>query len=212
AFLPITQYTNGLSLKKDSPMRYIRCEEIDVIDEQIKLMEASSDFQIVSVHWGIENSIDESQNQRDYAQMLCSKGVDLIIGHHPHTLQPTEWIEAPNGNRTLVAYSLGNFVSGMADPQNMLGGILEVKIFKDGKTGETGIKSAQMHPIVTQYRGSGKSEVTIYPFSEYSEELCTSHGIRLQYPNFSMKYLQDIIRKNIPPELLPKDVENKLNI
>ena len=69
-----------------------------------------ADAVVVSLHWGVEYRHEPTPRQRDLAGRLAEAGADLILGHHPHVLQPVEVIER-NGRRTLVAYSLGNFVS-----------------------------------------------------------------------------------------------------
>ncbi len=66
---------------------------------------AQSDFQIAYVHWGTEYDTKRSVWQRDFAELLATAGVDIIIGHHPHVVQGIETI----GN-TVVFYSLGNFI------------------------------------------------------------------------------------------------------
>lgn len=70
-----------------------------------KLSAGVADLRIVSLHWGDEYVHIPSPGQRRLAQMLADAGAHLIIGHHPHVLQPVELI-----NNTLVAYSLGNFL------------------------------------------------------------------------------------------------------
>jgi poly-gamma-glutamate synthesis protein (capsule biosynthesis protein) len=68
------------------------------------------DIVVVSIHWGVEYQHDPLPRQREVAERLCRAGADLILGTHPHVLQPVEMMER-EGHRTLVAYSLGNFVS-----------------------------------------------------------------------------------------------------
>lgn len=68
------------------------------------------DVVVVSLHWGVEYRHDPLPRQREVAERLCRAGADLILGTHPHVLQPVE-ILSSGGKRTLVAYSLGNFVS-----------------------------------------------------------------------------------------------------
>jgi len=68
-----------------------------------------ADVVIVSLHWGREYSSHPTDRQRKVAQELAAVGADIIVGHHPHVLQPIEWLK--NGDHpTLVAYSLGNFL------------------------------------------------------------------------------------------------------
>jgi len=71
-----------------------------------------NDFVIVSMHWGEEYSVSPNQYQEDLAQAICDAGADVVLGHHPHTLQPIRWLTAGD-RRCLVAFSLGNFVSNM---------------------------------------------------------------------------------------------------
>ena len=66
------------------------------------------DIIIVAMHWGTEYSMGVSDEQVEIANYLSSLGVQLIIGTHPHVVEPVEYI---NDGKTLVIYSLGNFIS-----------------------------------------------------------------------------------------------------
>ena len=201
-FIPMTEHTNGLNAEKGSPVRYIRTDEWDLIKKQLDLINKASDFQVASIHWGIENSLDASSEQRSLAKRLSDEGIDLIIGCHSHTLQPVEWIVRKDGTRTLVIYSLGNFISSMMNSQNMLGGIMHMTIEKDFSTNETYIQSARLHPIVTQYEGRARKNVRIIPLDEYTDELAANHGVKADYPGFSLSYLEGIVKRNVPYEFL----------
>ncbi|WMJ82520.1 CapA family protein [Oscillospiraceae bacterium LTW-04] len=209
-FVPITEHTNGLKLPAKTPLRFIRSDEYDLMKQQVELARANSDFVVVSIHWGTENSNNTNDNQLELSQMFADWGVDLVLGHHSHTLQPMEWRTGQGGNRMLVVYSLGNFISSMLDPQNMLGGVLDLDIEKDPKTGETTITRAKMNPIVTQYDTTGRKDVRIYPFIEYTDELVKKHGMTQWHGQFSQTYLSGIIKKNIPTEFLNDDVLTKI--
>lgn len=80
---------------------------------------STHDLLIVAVHWGNEYDAVPSPKQRKVATELLARGVDLIVGHHPHVLQPIE-VTADG----IVAYSLGNFFFDAAAPDARLGGIL----------------------------------------------------------------------------------------
>lgn len=200
-FVPITEHTNGLKLPKDTDLRFIRSDEYELMEQQVKLARENSDFVVVSIHWGTENSTETNDNQLYLAQLFADWGVDLVLGHHSHTLQPMEWRTGRSGNKTLVVYSLGNFISSMLDPQNMLGGILDIEITKP-QDGKPEITKAKMIPIVTQYDTTARREVRIYPFSDYNEELLYKHGMKEWHSNFSISYMEGIINKNIPEEFL----------
>ncbi len=208
-FVPVTEHTNGLKLPAETALRFIRSDEYDLMKQQVALARANSDFVVVSIHWGTENSNNTNDNQLELAQMFADWGVDLVLGHHSHTLQPMEWRTGQSGKRTLVVYSLGNFISSMLDPQNMLGGVLDLDIEKDAKTGETAITRARMIPVVTQYDTTARQNVRIYPFADYTDALVSTHGMKQWHGQFSLSYLSGIIRKNIPAEFLNSDVLEK---
>jgi arginine decarboxylase-like protein len=73
--------------------------------------------------------------------MMCKNGADLIMGSHPHVIEPVKWIEAENGNKALVYYSLGNYVSRQKETNNLLGIMGKVIISRDAK-GKISIKEA----------------------------------------------------------------------
>ena len=71
-----------------------------------------TDIQIVILHWGIEYTRSEIDFQNKLAQKLCDAGVDIIIGSHPHVVEPVETITSTDGkNECVVVYSLGNYIS-----------------------------------------------------------------------------------------------------
>lgn len=132
-FLSYTYGTNGIPIP--SGKDYL----VNLIDmPQIKkdLTEAKkiSDVIAVSMHWGNEYQRIPSDEQKKLAKELADEGVDIIIGHHPHVLQPMEWIEGKDGHQTFVIYSLGNFLSGQMKNYKDIGGVLQVEIVKEVKS------------------------------------------------------------------------------
>lgn len=89
-----------------------------------------ADVIVVSMHWGTEYEPLPNATQQEQAQWLADQGVHVIIGSHPHVLQPMEILTGSSGNETLVAYSLGNFVSGQQGTERNIGGILNFDIQK----------------------------------------------------------------------------------
>ena len=81
-------------------LMYDPAEFCDALDRA----RAECDFVCAVVHWGTENSTEINQNQREYAALFAAHGAGLIVGHHPHVLQPVEMTAG-----IPVAYSLGNF-------------------------------------------------------------------------------------------------------
>jgi poly-gamma-glutamate capsule biosynthesis protein CapA/YwtB (metallophosphatase superfamily) len=88
---------------------------------------------VVSIHWGMEYQSGADSVQRDQAQALADAGAALIWGHHPHVLQPVEWLQGKDqAHRTLVAYSLGNALFDQPLPQAKHSELLIVTLDKGG--------------------------------------------------------------------------------
>jgi len=93
-----------------------------------------ADAVILSLHFGDEYVRDPNEKQEDLVRFAAMAGADVILGHHPHVLQPVEWVKGKNG-RTLVIYSLGNFISGQRGVYKQTGGLLTWDfVRKDGRT------------------------------------------------------------------------------
>ena len=86
----------------------------------IETAKKTADIVIVCPHWGTEYTSKPSSYQQAFAMQMTEAGADLIIGTHPHVVQPIEWITAENGNRALCYYSLGNYVSTQKNGLSML--------------------------------------------------------------------------------------------
>lgn len=167
-----------------SPDTYIPFMKKELIEKQVKIAKEIADVVIVSAHWGVEDAYNPTNgyfppwaDQKYYGQYFADLGVDVIIGMHPHVIQPTEWLEGKDGNKCLCAYGLGNLISGMLWGRNMVGAMFEFEIFKDGASGEISIREPYMIPTVTQYY-AGTKNFKIIPFSMYSEELASKHGCK----------------------------------
>lgn len=102
AFLAYTTSLNGY-LKKEY---LVNMYSDDKVKNDIEKIKDKVDVIIVSMHWGEEYTNTPNNKQKEIAEFLSSLGVNLIIGHHPHVVQPVTYI-----NDTLVIYSLGNFIS-----------------------------------------------------------------------------------------------------
>ena len=190
-FLSYTYGLNGYRLPSDKQWKIALIDETK-IQNDLAAIRPECDYLIVSMHWGNEYQTTESSYQNELAQLLCDGGADLIIGTHPHVLQPMKWLEGEDGHKTLCAYSLGNFVSNQHKRATMLGGILEVELLfeEDGTLKE--IASAGVIPTVTHYK---KGYYTIYQLSEYTDELAAEHGMQGYETPFNMTYLAELSNK-----------------
>lgn len=91
----------------------------------------NSDFVIVSMHWGVEDSHIISDDQRSVTKILADHGVDLVIGTGPHVLQKAEISKRSDGGDMLIWYSLGNMLSSQLNLDQLTGGIAQLDIEKD---------------------------------------------------------------------------------
>jgi hypothetical protein len=131
AFLSYTYGTNGIPIP-DGKEYLVNLIDREQIKKDVSEAEKLADVTIVSYHFGQEYQRLPNQDQKDLAQFAADLGVDVVIGHHPHVLQPIDWLEGKDGKQTLVAYSLGNFLSGQYELYRRIGGILQFSISKDG--------------------------------------------------------------------------------
>lgn len=136
-----------------------------------------ADIVIVCPHWGTEYVTTPSSYEQEFALQMTEAGADLIIGTHPHVVQPVEWITAENGNRALCFYSLGNYVSTQKGGISMLEALAWVTFHVD----EDGVSILEdktgVIPLVCHYTSSPVRIKNIYPLEDYTSELASSHGI-----------------------------------
>ncbi|WP_426451624.1 CapA family protein [Paenibacillus sp. S-38] len=130
AFLAYTEGTNGIASPKGRAYLVHRLEERRM-KREIAEARRAADAVIVSLHFGREYESLPSPGQRRLARLAADAGADLILGHHPHVLQPPEWIDNQRGGRTLVIYSLGNFLAAQRqpDPRTRIGAILHAQLW-----------------------------------------------------------------------------------
>lgn len=201
AFLAYTYGTNGLVLPEGSQLVIPWYDDAD-IDRQTKKAREIADCVIVSIHWGQENAFTPNATQRAKAQIMVNNGVDVIIGHHPHVLQPMKWADRPDGGKTLIMYSLGNFLSGMQYSRHAVGGFLGFDIEK--APNGVSVKNPYFIPTVCHYNNIVRG-FKIYRFSEYTEELENAHGAHKYDSGMSLEYMRKIIDDAIPSEFLIED-------
>lgn len=205
SFLAYTESLNGLKLPEDSDIIIGNAYDITGMTEDIAEAKKISDICIVSLHWGVEDSDEISDTQRDYARRLAEAGADVIIGTHPHVLRDIEMIERNDGGKTLCAYSLGNFVSAQSKPQNLIGGILEFFVDKYDD-GTFAVEDISLVPTIQHY-DAGYSNNRVYLYSQYNDSLAGAHGVNTAEGNttpFTCEYIDGILEKNISSEFYSK--------
>ena len=153
-------------------------ESCDLVPFQSIIAQAKqeADFVIVFPHWGTEDELSPDESQLRWAQEMADAGADLIIGGHPHTLQPTGLLTAADGRDVLVYYSLGNFLSHQKEMINLLGGMASVTIVKD-KDG-TRVEEYELKPtinVILRDPASGWYDYRPMLLEDYTPELAAQN-------------------------------------
>ncbi|MBQ6323227.1 MAG: CapA family protein [Bacilli bacterium] len=126
AFFSYTTWTNGLETPVDKEyLNNVYSDEKAAAD--IAKVKDKVDVIIVAMHWGNEYSLGISDKQVEIANYLSSLGVQIIIGAHPHVVEPVEYI---NDGKTFVIYSLGNFISDQEGNERLTGLMMSLNIKK----------------------------------------------------------------------------------
>lgn len=132
AILNYTYGTNGLSVAKPLIINYI--DSAVMFADFRKVREMKPDLIICAMHWGTEYQSLPNGYQKNWEKFCYDQGADMVIGGHPHVLQPVE-VKEVNGEKKLTAWSLGNFVSNQRDRYKDGGMILMAEVKKtEGKT------------------------------------------------------------------------------
>lgn len=197
AILNYTYGTNGIPLPADMPYA------VDLLDRErvaadLQRAEELADFIVVCPHWGTEYVLEQTEIQENWARFFAENGADLILGTHPHVIEPVETVTAENGNQALVYYSLGNFVNwtsgrGTGVANRMVGGMARVTIGLD-ENGKAAVKDYDVLPVVCHVEG-GFGGVTVYPLAEYTEELAARNEIVKQDGSFSLDYCRELVER-----------------
>ena len=174
AFFSYTTWTNGLETPTGKEyLNNVYSNEKALSD--IEKVRDKVDVIIVAMHWGIEYSLGVSQNQEEIANYLSSLGVNIIIGAHPHVVEPVEYI---NDGKTFVIYSLGNFISDQEGNERLTGLMMSLKIKKvvdiDDSVHIT-IEDPHAELIYTKSYYNGKRNFKVYPYPQLDYTLLSNY-------------------------------------
>lgn len=206
AFVAFTYATNGMSLSSNSDIYVPYIDDHD-IESSIAAAKEQADLVFVSMHWGDENSFTPNKEQTRVAQLIADCGADVIIGHHPHVIQPVEWIDGEDGDRTLCIYSLGDLIAVMTRASNMLGGLVTFDIVQEGD--EFRIENPMFNPTVFHF-GPSYYNGKIYLLEDFTADLASTfgnvYGITDGYDELSTM-VKEIVDEEFLPDYL-KDTAN----
>lgn len=175
AFFSYTTWTNGLN----TPYGKDYLNNVYTDDKaswDISRVRDDVDVVIVAMHWGNEYSFNVSESQTHIANHLSSLGVDLIIGAHPHVVQPVEYI---NNGKTLVIYSLGNVISDQVGIERLTGLMMEVTINKHVDVDDSSVTKVinpKAELIYTKSYRSYDRQFKVYPYPMLNDSLLYNYG------------------------------------
>ena len=164
--LSYTYGTNGIPVPSGKEY-LVNLYSDEKAKEDIEKVKDKVDIILVSMHWGTEYQTEPTEEQKRQANYLSSLGVDIIIGTHPHIIEPITYI-----NDTLVIYSLGNFISAQStnnDYNTMVELMTSVDIIKEEKNGEVTIKLDNLNnELLYNYyqKGNRWTNFKVIPFSQ----------------------------------------------
>ncbi len=166
--LNYTYGTNGLPVPEPTIVNKINFEQMKA--DIVEAKRYNLDKLIVMIHWGIEYQQHQNKRQEEVAQFLFDNGVDIIIGGHPHVLQPMYYYPQTSLHKErLVTYSLGNFVSNQRKPNTDGGAMVELTLLKDGYSTRIVDKGYYLTWVNRTQKANGKYHYEILPCKEYEE-------------------------------------------
>lgn len=129
AFLNYTYGTNGITPAPGTVVDYI--DTLTMRRDIRAARAAGAEIIAACIHWGVEYRLLPEPSQRSLAAALRAMGADIVMGGHPHVIQPMELTPDPDGRPGLTVYSLGNFLSGMRTADTRGGALASVTLRRD---------------------------------------------------------------------------------
>lgn len=172
--LSYTTSTNGLTKKNDYDVDIYSDE---LVKSDVERLRDKVDVLLVAMHWGDEYKNEPNDEQRRIAKYLASLGVDIVIGTHPHVVEPIEWI-----GDTLIIYSLGNFISNQSsegDYNRLIELMVSVDIYKTTVNDKVHIDLKNLETELLYMYSSHYRDFKVIAFSKLDDNVL---------PNYKKKY------------------------
>ena len=188
AFLSYTTWTNGLETPRGKEyLNNVYSDEKAAAD--IAKVKDKADIIIVAMHWGTEYYLGVDSSQTRIANFLASQGVQLIIGAHPHVVEPVEYI---NDGKTFVIYSLGNLISDQEGNERLTGLMMSVDIKKKVDVdGSVTVTVENPKAELTYTKSNYCKNFKVYPYSQLN------NGILSNFESLRNKY-QGVVSQRYP--------------
>lgn len=194
-FLNYTYGTNGLEAKDGAEVAYIDMEKAKQEIEATR--KAGAEYIVVMPHWGIEYKLNENERQHSQANQFLQSGADMVIGGHPHVVQPMKVMtDTVTGKRNLVVYSLGNFISNMTTDNTRGGAFVRVVLERD-KDGKVAFRNAEYDTFITETPSGSGTNFRVVP-SWAIDQLPASQKSRWTKHDAAVTKLYDQYNVDVP--------------
>ena len=200
AFLNYTYGTNGVPT--DAPTIVNLIDTVQMGKDLAEARARKPHFIIAVMHWGLEYQLKENAEQRQIARFLIRNGADMVIGSHPHVVQPirTESVAMPDGSvkKAIVVYSLGNFISNQQQPHTDGGILFQVDLLKQRGSPKITTANAGIIPVwrYIHKAANGKSTFYALPVARLEKNPDLFQGMS-DAARAKMKQYVDALRKRI---------------
>lgn len=154
AFLSYTYGFENQNSKTKEELDSANIYNSEIAKKDLEYAKENADYSIIIMHWGDAYSIKPNKEQQNIAKFLVENGADMILGNHASAVQKMEVMQSPEEKNVLVAYSLGNYISGETMDISKIELVLNIELRKSGETGEVVLSKVDYTPIYVLDRGT----------------------------------------------------------
>lgn len=154
AFLSYTYGFENQNSKTKEELDSANIYNSEIAKKDLEYAKENADYSIIIMHLGDAYSTKPNKEQQNIAKFLVENGADMILGNHASAVQKMEVMQSPEGKNVLVAYSLGNYISGETMDISKIELVLNIELRKSGETGEVVLSKVDYTPIYVLDRGT----------------------------------------------------------
>ena len=154
AFLSYTYGFENQNSKTKDELDSANIYNSEIAKKDLEYAKANADYSIIIMHWGDAYSTKPNKEQQNIAKFLVENGADMILGNHASAVQKMEIMQNSEGKNVLVAYSLGNYISGETMDISKIELVLNIELRKSGETGEVMLSRVDYTPIYVLDNGT----------------------------------------------------------
>lgn len=154
AFLSYTYGFENQNSKTKDELDSANMYNSEIAKQDLEYAKENADYSIVIMHWGDAYSTKPNKEQQNIANFLVENGADMILGNHASAVQKMEIMQNPEGKNVLVAYSLGNYISGETMEISKIELVLNIELRRSGETGEVVLSKVDYKPIYVLDNGT----------------------------------------------------------